>query len=381
MFNCKIAQHRTAHLITISPMLRGHTYALYVFAKIKDAESFSKIKAYNYQPSNTFFFVSNDNHEELFFHYFSKNSKNEVVCNAKTNILAKGRQLATIKNLNFRASFDLDVINDYATPIKYQWVTSQKKHYIFFNGALPKDVRRYPTFNRHSWAQKLDSNILNIYDSSLNFDQDYRLGWYYGTHKKPLSADISSIIKCLKEQRSLQNHDLIFYGSSGGGWAALKYSSLFPGSLAVAINPQTEILKYQFETSVQKFLFHSYPNMERHHIEAISLTDLRIDPSSFIKAEHERKSKFIIAQNIVDEHHYLHHYLPFWKNFSQNPEGGWDIQKHNYSIVYDHPSGHSSETEEVFSRIQAVISGMKWNLAWFSALASSLCIDIFAELI
>ena len=38
---------------------------------------------------------------------------------------------------------------------------------------------------------------------------------------------------------------LIFYGSSGGGFAALKAVGLLNNGVAIAINPQTDILKYK----------------------------------------------------------------------------------------------------------------------------------------
>lgn len=371
-FNCKITQQGTAHTVTVSPALPGHTYALYALAKKIGANAFEKIRVYKYQRPNSFVFVADNDHEEVCFRYFAKNRNGDVVCAAKSSIVGKSRPILALKNLNFQNSFDVDLVNDYVTPIKYQRIGNSSRHYILFNGALNKNFKMYPIFNRHKWGAKINANMLNIYDSALNPGKDYLLGWYYGTQQRPLANEILPLINTLKTQRNLTNKDLVFYGSSGGGWAALRYASLFPGSLAVAINPQIDILRYQYETSIRTFLQHSYPGMERSAIESTYSSDFKINPLPYLKSADGDRSRFILAQNIVDEHHYQHHYLPFWGNFSKNSQGGWDDDRHNYSVVYDHPSGHSAEPEEVFVQLQQMIASMTGKLAVCMSIAGGI---------
>jgi len=371
VFHCKITPQGTTYAIAVSPFLPDHKYALYVFARNIGAKTFSRAKIYPYQDSGSFVFAASGQHEELFFRYFIRNKKNKPVFNATTSTIGKTRLPVATKNLDFRNSFDLDAINDYVTPVKYQKINDNGRHYIIFNGALNKNFKRYPTFHRHTWSPKLGSNTLNIYDASVDPSEDYLLGWYHGTQKRPLCNDIQAIVNLLKEQKNLHNGDLVFYGSSGGGWAALRYASMFPGSLAVAVNPQTNILKYQYESSILKFLSKSYPGMERKQVESALSSELKIDHRPFVRNTTELKSRFIIAQNTVDEHHYQHHFLPFWQNFSTSPTGGWDSMEHNYAIIYDHPSGHSAETDDVLSKIQEMIATMSAKAAIFVTIAAS----------
>src|SRR5690606_3863647 len=54
-----------------------------------------------------------------------------------------------------------------------------------------------------------------------------------------------------KIQAMLVPSRLIFWGGSGGGFASLYLSAIFPGSTAFVWNPQTSILKYEQEAVEQ----------------------------------------------------------------------------------------------------------------------------------
>lgn len=361
MFTCLVNQQGAISKITVSPALKEHKYALYVFAKKRGTSEFSRVKIFWYQRSNSFLFFADDDHEELAFRYFIKDENDKLVFNKYTGDVPKGRKIVALEKLDFKASFDVDVINDYVTPIKFQKLESSNKCYVLFNGALNRGFTVYPTFARHSWQDKINANMLNIYDSTITRTQDYVLGWYQGSANMPLEKDITAIINSLKRKCGMFNKDLVFYGSSGGGWAALKFASIFKGSYAVAINPQIEILKYHFKAAVDAFLLNSYGGLSQEQAKKKYGRRLAIDPSGFVvnsQLQRDAQSRFIIAQNLVDKPHYVEHFLPFWANFSQMQKDGWDDHHHNYSIIYDHPSGHGAEPPEIFKKIQTVLHEM-----------------------
>lgn len=362
MFECKITQRGLIHQISITPTLPEHTYALYVFARTTSKSKFTRVATYWYQDKASFAFEAENTYSDLRFRYFVKNPKGEIICNQNTNIINKARPALSPQNLVFSESMEADVINDYCVPIKYTRLNSSPRHYIFFNGALSENTTSVdPRFQRHSWAKRLNTNTLNIYDASVNPLKRYFLGWYQGTQDKPLHKDVVEIVEQLKRQHGLSNSDLVFYGSSGGGWAALHYAAQFKGSLAVAINSQIEILNFCIPRSVQKFIENCYPGLTKEDVSTKFSTDLSIDPSMFRPNKDTESSRCILVQNIVDKPHYKDHFLPFWNKISSNAPGGWDNENHNYSIVYDHPSGHAGEPPDVFLAIQDVILTMTFK--------------------
>ncbi|WP_369326758.1 hypothetical protein AB6N01_02840 [Alcaligenes nematophilus] len=362
MFECKITQQGLVHQVSISPTLPEHTYALYVFARTTAKNKFTRVATYWYQDTASFAFEADSAHSDLRFQYFIKNPNGDLICNQNTNIIKKARPALSPQNLGFSESMEADVINDYCVPIKYTRLKDDRRHYIFFNGALSQStIALHPIFHRHSWAKRINTNTLNIYDASVNPLKGYFLGWYQGTHDRPLHNDIVAIVEQLKRQHGLSNSDLVFYGSSGGGWAALRYASLFKGSLAVAVNAQIEILNFCFPKEVQKFIENCYPGLTKEDVTAKFSDELSINPLMFSPSQDAESSRFILVQNIVDTPHYEDHFLPFWSKFSSNMSGGWDKDKHNYSIVYDHPSGHAGEPDDVFLTIQDAILRMTTN--------------------
>lgn len=332
-----------------------NTYAIYIYARKKDSLEFEKIREFWYSTRKNFFFILEQNYVEVKFKFFIKDQAGQLIHSEVSKNFSRPRKIKTMRQLDFNSDFDIDFAGNYLIPIRFSITDKSKKIYILFNGALKENFDVYPTYNRSSWKERFNENIFNIYDATLNMVDGYLLGWYQGTLDQPLEEDIVALINKMKLCRGVSNTDLIFYGSSGGGWAALKYALLFEGSQAVAINPQIDILKYSAIESVNKFLNYSCKGLTISEAEKEIGERLKISPDDFQRS----KSTFIIAQNIKDTPHYRDHFLPFWSRFSLEGKEGWDNKKMNYAIVYDHESGHGGEPEEVFSFIQDMINARK----------------------
>ncbi|WPR66135.1 hypothetical protein SLW73_07415 [Glutamicibacter protophormiae] len=112
---------------------------------------------------------------------------------------------------------------------------------VFHPAATGANITR-PYFVGTSLTDKIDVNAVFLADPSLELDDNLRISWFAGNSKQQLQQDLPIIIRHVLDEVGSENH--IFYGASAGGFAALYYSSLFPGSLAVPINPQTRISNY-----------------------------------------------------------------------------------------------------------------------------------------
>lgn len=112
---------------------------------------------------------------------------------------------------------------------------------IFFQAAIGPKVEHLPVFLGKRFSEHVPVNRLFVSDPSLYVNKRLRLAWYAGNLKQPtLQGDLSRIFaKVSKRSRTL------YFGTSGGGFAALAFSAEHDGSLAVAVNPQTDLADYQ----------------------------------------------------------------------------------------------------------------------------------------
>lgn len=106
-------------------------------------------------------------------------------------------------------------------------------------GQKPMDL---PIFTARSVTEGLGVNRIFVSDASLCLDADLKLAWYLGSSTLDLTAVLHDLIEAIQAQFGAEH--LVFFGMSGGGFAALNLSHTFPGSLAIPVNAQTRIADY-----------------------------------------------------------------------------------------------------------------------------------------
>lgn len=106
---------------------------------------------------------------------------------------------------------------------------------VFGSGRLHQNDPR-PFFQRISWYTKLPCSGLWYFDASLHLGKA-RLCWGYGTSQRWYLADIARILKKITDILGIAGNDLLFCGSSGGGFMSLMLACLLRGKADV-INPQ-----------------------------------------------------------------------------------------------------------------------------------------------
>lgn len=168
---------------------------------------------------------------------------------------------------------------------------------IFFHGAIDNRVT-LPVYRGYNY--KIDNaDILSINDNFLIKYSTNRLllSWFLSTNI--VDNDIiyikiiESIINCYPYKK------ILFLGSSGGGYPALKYSSYF-NQYALIQNSQIYLDKYPY-----------YKEM----IDIIEDNDNKIIYNNidiFFK-KYGAPKKIYLFQNKLDTHHYTEHYIPFKK--------------------------------------------------------------------
>ena len=113
---------------------------------------------------------------------------------------------------------------------------------VCFHAALAHGkVSSYPLFSALNVTSGFNVNVICISDPVLSMGLS--LGWFAGTRSQPLQRDLPNAIRHLLSSYEKKQR-VIFFGASGGGFASLFYSHGFPGSIALAMNPQTDIAEY-----------------------------------------------------------------------------------------------------------------------------------------
>ena len=113
---------------------------------------------------------------------------------------------------------------------------------VSFHPALQTADTSIPVFMGLGVTHETGAHRLFLSDPSLERDDQLRLAWHTGNYLQPLQRDLPEVIEHVRAQVGARH--VVFYGTSGGGYAAMHYSTRFPGSLAVAVNPQTIITEY-----------------------------------------------------------------------------------------------------------------------------------------
>lgn len=120
---------------------------------------------------------------------------------------------------------------------------------VFFHGAIPPKKITLPVFNGLTVGRSTAANIIIVSDPTLELGTN--LAWFAGDERRSLQSDLPIVLSSVFLSMASHKH-AIFYGGSGGGFAALFYASCFVGALPIAANPQTSIAKY-LEPAVLNF--------------------------------------------------------------------------------------------------------------------------------
>lgn len=223
------------------------------------------------------------------------------------------------------------------------------KLFVFFSGDAARQKYNPPVFQRWSWAKLLPGHCLFISDPSLYLNNHLGLAWYAGTENFDPLPYIASVTSAIANRFYVPTEKIFSYGSSGGGFAAIRLGAFLPGINAIAINPQTVVTKYRLK-KVEKYLQVCFSN--RNRTEALQQFPDRL--SILNEAKNNNLNKIIYAQNTLDEHHFEEHFKPFVASYENLDIKS--IAKRLSTILFSHEGGHlKAETSEVFTKIMNLV--------------------------
>lgn len=225
--------------------------------------------------------------------------------------------------------------------------------FIMLNGAVDRKKTPLPVFARWNWGRVLGGHVLAVCDPTLYLDEELNIGWFVGRrHWNPLDALLRTVAT-VRERLNISGDRSIYYGSSGGGFAALCASSREPGGRALVINPQTEIVQYygRFVTRIAK-VFDPQQTAQQLRTE-FPLRWSAIAAVQNARAAH-RAPRVFYAQNVTDAWHHKHHFLPFCARLGLPSDGGLSTDGSMMTHTYASAEGHGAEPPELVKHVCAV---------------------------
>jgi hypothetical protein len=225
---------------------------------------------------------------------------------------------------------------------------------VFGQGDQNRKTVTLPRFQRMDWASKLDYNALIFSDPTLHLSPEMGLGWLLGTKDHYVLFYIKEIIEKIRIALSIKGNNILFYGSSAGGFTSLMLASYFDGSSCLVNNPQTDVLKFTMG-GVQNMLRLGFDGVSRE--VARNLYGNRM---SFIERIRENAylPNIFYLQNLLDEHHYYDHMLPLIDQIQKS--SGAHPANSNSRLIFDLYSDAKAMHNPVgFDRIYKCIEHIK----------------------
>jgi hypothetical protein len=184
---------------------------------------------------------------------------------------------------------------------------------INFHGAVDRKTRSLPVFINFLPGLQGLAHQVSIADPSVREASSNNIGWYAGDAEFAAQSLLPVLFADLAAE--LGAVQTIYFGTSGGGYAALYYAHRDPGSFAVAGNPQVAIEHYHLEHAVRRYRQACWPDLAKDAVlNSVTCADL----TGLYAAGFD--NTVIYVQSIGDRMHFENHMLRFASAVAQAGE-------------------------------------------------------------
>ncbi|MGH7183771.1 MAG: hypothetical protein ACREJN_17595, partial [Nitrospiraceae bacterium] len=233
-----------------------------------------------------------------------------------------------------------------------------------FHGNAPREGTHLPFFTGLGVTNSIASSRFIPSDPVLAIDASLSLAWHFGCEGIRLQAITVSIVK--KLQTILFAPRVVAWGSSGGGFAAIRVAKEIQNSIALPWNPQTDIMKY-VRDPVNSYLRAAFPNIASD----CSLPSGRGQFPSLCTDEFADgyQGRILYLQERTDWH-VRAHLKPFLASFCEkagsNITGSSNFSGFVTDQLYLHldhwGDGHASPSKDVISKVLLLLSDVTTNI-------------------
>lgn len=167
-----------------------------------------------------------------------------------------------ILDYNFPVGYPFGLIT-YINGVKYEFLIHFKHNserlIIHSSGAIPGDSdynRSRPYLNRWSWSNHFKESIIFYNDPTLYINDEIHGGYGIGTKDDYYLEKIAKLSSIFAKNQNLQDKDLLFYGSSAGGFTSFMLATMVKDSTAICDIPQFYLneLWFTYWDSFKKYI-------------------------------------------------------------------------------------------------------------------------------
>ncbi|MHC2835594.1 glycosyltransferase involved in cell wall biosynthesis [Bacillus sp. F9_6S_D1_P_5] len=207
-----------------------------------------------------------------------------------------------------------------------------------------------PIFHRHSWMDEFEDTVIYYNDPTLYLGK-LSLGWGQGELDRFYLQDIANILEIVFTKLKIDSKNVLFYGSSGGGFMSLILAGFVKGSTAFINNPQTNLLKW-IPVPINLVFDLSYPGLSREEVE--EKFGERINVVKFFN-HIKYVPNIYFLQNFACEFDVQNHLLPFISELEQLDKDT-EINQIVIDLYFDKKAGHAAvgkyETIEYIKKVR-----------------------------
>ncbi len=244
--------------------------------------------------------------------------------------------------------------------LKYEFLLRPKKKssllFVLFSGDAIRKKYQPPVFQRWSWSKYFPGHCVYFSDPVLHLDPRIGLGWYSGTKESDTLTTIARIVNEIASHLKVDSGNIVSYGSSGGGFAALRLTSLLGQGVSICINPQITTYKY-LPKHFNRYVDVCYPGMSTEEV-VLRYPD-RVDLTTL--GAKIKRQRIIYMQNLDDTHHVEEHYKPFCASIGeQNPLEQSSSCSNFNKVLFNDPRGHAkAESAGEFKRAMQILENLQ----------------------
>lgn len=164
-----------------------------------------------------------------------------------------------------------------------------------------------PVFQRHSWHDEFNSSVIYYSDPIFLRSRTAKCGWCVGTPDEYYLDYIQKVIEKLCLNMNIKNENILFYGSSAGGFTSIKLGTLFKGSKVLVNNPQIDVRNFNDEY-YEKLLKVCFTDMDKELVEKKFSDRLNVF-STFKEEKYIPKIYYLLE--LYSDIDYEHNLIPF----------------------------------------------------------------------
>lgn len=257
-------------------------------------------------------------------------------------------------NLPYDRKVGLEVMRD---SVKYEFIIHLKsnsdKLLVMGPGAINDNSnhdRTRPIFHRWSW--EFEISTIHFNDPTLYLSDNILGGWGLGSMDNWYLKKISNIFNILIEKFSFKKKNVIFYGSSLGGFMSIMLATMIKNSVAVAEIPQLDVTNWSKH----------WPRLRENLFDDLSdgyikeRFGYKLDVLTLMKIENYIPNAYLLL-DCSHDYDFKNIYLPFFSRLNELP---YDERKNNLKIkITGKNKGHAFlPYNELVTLINKIISLM-----------------------